>query len=497
MNPYLFLSKNSNGCFKDFRWQIKNKSEDEGIKYANDAKKYILNDAKNFTVKKDKGSYVSRICKINESFIDYLIKKQFIGVPENFKFSKAVNKYIPIQNISNHYAYLAGLIDSDFTLRYSKINHSYEIRFALNVNRENSTLMENQLNYVSFLEGKLLPKVLCIEFRYNSKYLDFVKVYENFCKKLGFKVRLKEYNKANGIGARVEFSSNQNQEVFGLWKKEVAKYMYRQDKIDTINSMNVEFDGKMPFNIYKSEFRDLSFEVEVNSEILPDISMLARIFGYSMVSDNLFCYKNSKIYFEKSNFCRILEAKESVEDYTYDITMEEGKYYLGGKSSLGYIYDTGHPVISTFHAGSVHSMIQRLTGDPINIPISFVDNLNVVLIQSAVYVKGKIERRVLSVSEIIRYDDDVKKVLTKEVFQWDNVKDKHMFRGLYNSFILEQKVAKHMGLADPREIYSIMKKRAKIIQKMIDNDILDYFEIVKVIKKYYQEGERGLPFSIL
>ncbi len=157
---------------------------------------------------------------------------------------------------------------------------------------------------------------------------------------------------------------------------------------------------------------------------------------------------------------------------------------------------TGHPVISTFHAGSVHSMIQRLTGDPINIPIAFIDNLNIVLIQSAVYVKGKVERRVLGVTELIRYNDEVGKVLTKEVFQWDGVKDVHMFRGLYNSYILEQKIAKHMGLSDTREIYNIMKTRARIIERMIENKIMDYFEVVKLLKKYKEEGDRSLPFSI-
>ncbi|MCA9486196.1 type II/IV secretion system ATPase subunit [Candidatus Woesearchaeota archaeon] len=157
---------------------------------------------------------------------------------------------------------------------------------------------------------------------------------------------------------------------------------------------------------------------------------------------------------------------------------------------------TGHPVISTFHAGSVHSMIQRLTGDPINIPIAFIDNLNIVLIQSAVYVNGKVERRVLSVTEVIKYNDEVKKVLTKEVFQWDGTKDKHNFRGLYNSFMLEQKIAKHVGLKDSREIYDIMRKRSKIIERMIEQNIMDYFEVVKLLKKYKEEGDKSLPFSI-
>ncbi len=157
---------------------------------------------------------------------------------------------------------------------------------------------------------------------------------------------------------------------------------------------------------------------------------------------------------------------------------------------------TGHPVISTFHAGSVHSMIQRLTGEPLNIPIAFIDNLNIVLIQSAVYVNGKVERRVLSITEVIRYNDEVKKVLTKEVFHWDTIKDEHQFRGLYNSYILEQKVASHLGLKDPREIYNIMKKRAKILEKLLENKIMDYFDVVKLLKKFREEGDRSLPFKI-
>jgi len=157
---------------------------------------------------------------------------------------------------------------------------------------------------------------------------------------------------------------------------------------------------------------------------------------------------------------------------------------------------TGHPVMSTFHAGSVHSMIQRLTGDPINIPIAFMDNLNVVLIQSAVYVNGKVERRVLSITELLSYNDEVGKVLTKEVFQWDGIKDRHMFRGLYNSYILEEKIAKHIGLNDSREIYDIMKIRAKIVEKLVENEILDYFEVIKILKKFREVGEQSLPFKI-
>ncbi|SVD15297.1 uncharacterized protein METZ01_LOCUS368151, partial [marine metagenome] len=37
---------------------------------------------------------------------------------------------------------------------------------------------------------------------------------------------------------------------------------------------------------------------------------------------------------------------------------------------------TGHPCMATFHASTVENLIQRLTGQPINIPKPFIDNLN-------------------------------------------------------------------------------------------------------------------------
>ncbi|WP_276968375.1 type II/IV secretion system ATPase subunit, partial [Metallibacterium scheffleri] len=73
----------------------------------------------------------------------------------------------------------------------------------------------------------------------------------------------------------------------------------------------------------------------------------------------------------------------------------------GAEGSMAFqAMQTGHPVIATFHAASVKRMIQRFTGTPINIPVTFMDNLNIALIQQAVYVNGKFLRRTTSINEI-------------------------------------------------------------------------------------------------
>ena len=45
---------------------------------------------------------------------------------------------------------------------------------------------------------------------------------------------------------------------------------------------------------------------------------------------------------------------------------------------------TGHSVMATFHAATVEKLIQRLTGDPILVPKSYIDNLNIVVLCSQV-----------------------------------------------------------------------------------------------------------------
>jgi archaeal flagellar protein FlaI len=157
---------------------------------------------------------------------------------------------------------------------------------------------------------------------------------------------------------------------------------------------------------------------------------------------------------------------------------------------------TGHPVMSTFHAGNPHTMIQRLTGHPINVPIASIDNLNVVLIQQAVSQGGHFVRRVLSITEIERYYDAEKKVITREVFSWDPVNDAHRFRGLYNSYILEKKIAAILGYQDTREIYKELELRTRILEKMIENNIFDYYDVWNILKKFHEEGIRGLPFTV-
>lgn len=157
---------------------------------------------------------------------------------------------------------------------------------------------------------------------------------------------------------------------------------------------------------------------------------------------------------------------------------------------------TGHPVMATFHAGDVKKMIQRFTGHPINVPVTFIDNLNIALFQQAVYVRGRFLRRVLNVVEIEGYYEELGGVATRSVFEWDSVSDKHIFRGMNNSYILERKIAEVAGYEDPKDIYNELFLRARIIQRMAELGITDYWDVYREIKNFYEKGIQGLSFRI-
>ena len=157
---------------------------------------------------------------------------------------------------------------------------------------------------------------------------------------------------------------------------------------------------------------------------------------------------------------------------------------------------TGHPVMSTFHSGSLSQLIERLTGEPIKIPITFIDNLNIVVFQGTVFIKGNMERRVLNIYEIERYLPELGRIAARNVFVWDRLRDKHVFRGKYNSYILERKIAPMLRLKNPKKIYDILAFRAKILKRMVEEEIFDFYEVWEVIKRFYEYGPSGFPFTV-
>ncbi|MEE8159077.1 MAG: type II/IV secretion system ATPase subunit, partial [Dehalococcoidia bacterium] len=152
---------------------------------------------------------------------------------------------------------------------------------------------------------------------------------------------------------------------------------------------------------------------------------------------------------------------------------------------------TGHTCYSTFHASSVEKLIQRLTGHPINIPKTYVDQLSLAIVIGSVRLAdGTMVRRVTSINEIVGYDTESDSFNYIEVFRWNSATDIFEFPGYMNSNIMEEVVAPKMGLShqESRKMYDIIEERAVSFRKMHDRGITNFYDFYKLISQAHRQG---------
>jgi len=126
--------------------------------------------------------------------------------------------------------------------------------------------------------------------------------------------------------------------------------------------------------------------------------------------------------------------------------------------------ETGHPVMSTMHAGDLSALFQRLTTDPINVPKTHVSSLNLAIFQNRIKRGKKLVRRVLSVNEILGYDVEEESLNFLPAFVYDPDTDNLRFIG--TSFMMETKVLPYRGWDRDRlpDLYEELRIRAEILK---------------------------------
>jgi flagellar protein FlaI len=153
---------------------------------------------------------------------------------------------------------------------------------------------------------------------------------------------------------------------------------------------------------------------------------------------------------------------------------------------------TGHSVMATFHAATVEKLIQRITGNPISVPKTYIDNLNIVILTSQVKLpSGKTGRRVTSIAEIVGYDPGTDAFTFVECFHWNESTDAFEFTGHMTSYILETLIAPRIGIPSRKKqrIYAEVERRAKILTKLHkEQEVTNFYDILEVLGKAQREG---------
>lgn len=153
---------------------------------------------------------------------------------------------------------------------------------------------------------------------------------------------------------------------------------------------------------------------------------------------------------------------------------------------------TGHSVMSTFHAASVEKLIQRITGDPISVPRSYIDNLNIAVLMGMIRLpNGKVGRRVTSIAEIVGWDPQTQSFNISEAFHHDEVKDRYDFTGYMTSYVMEHKIAPRLGIPGNKiqRIYEEIDRRANIFRELHEvKGVRGFYEVLEILSQAQKQG---------
>ena len=141
---------------------------------------------------------------------------------------------------------------------------------------------------------------------------------------------------------------------------------------------------------------------------------------------------------------------------------------------------SGHPSISTLHAGSADDVVQRLQSRPINLSAGLISSLNIIIVMVHAREKGKSARRIKEIVEIEKVNPETGALKVSKPFVWAPTEDSYDYSG--NSFVLE-KISSSKGISMSHMIKDI-ERRKKLLKWLYEKNITDIKEIVKYINVY-------------
>lgn len=188
-------------------------------------------------------------------------------------------------------------------------------------------------------------------------------------------------------------------------------------------------------------------------------------------------------YGEVSLFDLLKESFRQNPDYVIvgEVRGNETYVMFQGMSS-------GHPSFSTFHAGSIETMIKRLTTPPINLSPTLLESLDVVILMAHAKEKAKSARRITEIVEIVSVDPNTDEVKTNVVFKWDPSTDTYSKVG--ESFKVEKVTIAKGGNVEGAA--GDIERRKTILDWMIQKGMKDFSDVTKIIYQYYKEPNKVL-----
>ncbi|MFQ3320551.1 MAG: flagellar protein FlaI, partial [Natronomonas sp.] len=142
--------------------------------------------------------------------------------------------------------------------------------------------------------------------------------------------------------------------------------------------------------------------------------------------------------------------------------------------------NTGHTTLSTMHADSVQTVINRLENEPINVPRPMVQSLDVLCVQTLARFGGERIRRADAIAEIDAIDQRTGELDYTSAYEWRSAND--TFREGNNKLMHE--IREERGWSQS-ELLREMQRRRTFLEYLWDEDITQYQQFTAMVNSYY------------
>jgi flagellar protein FlaI len=146
--------------------------------------------------------------------------------------------------------------------------------------------------------------------------------------------------------------------------------------------------------------------------------------------------------------------------------------------------NTGHTTLSTMHADSVQTVINRLENDPINVPRSMVQSLDVLCVQVLARSGGERVRRARSIAEIEGVDGRTGELDYSRAYEWRA--DEDGFRE-GNRRILDE-IRRERGWSGA-ELLRELRRRRRFLEYLRVRGVDGFREFTAMVNRYYADAD--------
>jgi len=146
--------------------------------------------------------------------------------------------------------------------------------------------------------------------------------------------------------------------------------------------------------------------------------------------------------------------------------------------------NTGHTTLSTMHADSVQTAINRLENDPINVPRPMVQSLDVLVVQTLARFEGERVRRASEIAEIEGIDQRTGELDYGGAYTWDAVDDTFS----QGNRKLMDEIRQERGWSQG-DLLRELRQRRRFLKYLWEEEVTQYQAFTTMVNRYYADPD--------